>query len=89
MPYRKTGERLTSRSATSKRPTSWTRRLATPLKISISRLKLGSLARDRGEYREAIDWHQQALQVFIDERNYRELVTYIELARDTPLLKAS
>ncbi len=45
-------------------------------------MKLGSLARDRGDYREAIDRHEQALQVFIDERNYRELVSYIELARD-------
>ncbi|GFE78787.1 hypothetical protein GCM10011487_07870 [Steroidobacter agaridevorans] len=79
--YRKTGERLVAQRYFE---AAYELDLASgdAMKISISRLKLGSLARDRGEYREAIDWHEQALQVFIDERNYRELVTYIELALD-------
>lgn len=79
--YRKTGERLVAQRYFE---AAYELDLASgnAMKISISRLKLGSLARDRGEYRDAIDWHEQALQVFIDERNYRELVTYIELARD-------
>lgn len=79
--YRKTGERLVAQRYFE---AAYELDLASgdAMKISISRLKLGSLARDRGEYPEAIAWHEQALQVFIDERNYRELVTYIELARD-------
>ncbi|MFC4309773.1 CHAT domain-containing protein [Steroidobacter flavus] len=79
--YRKTGERLVAQRYF-EAAYELDRASGDPLKISISKLKLGSLARDRGEYRDAIDRHEQALQVFIDEHNYRELVTYIELARD-------
>ncbi len=79
--YRKTGERLVAQRYF-EAAYELDRASGDMLKISISRLKLGSLARDRGEYREAIEWHEHALQVFIDQRNYRELVTYIELARD-------
>lgn len=79
--YRKTGERLVAQRYF-EAAYELDQASGDALKISISKLKLGSLARDRGEYREAIDRHEQALQVFIDERNYRELVTYIELSRD-------
>lgn len=79
--YRKTGERLVAQRYL-EAAHELDRASGDALKISISRLKLGSLARERGEHRQAIDQHEQALQVFIDERNYRELVTYIELARD-------
>jgi CHAT domain-containing protein/tetratricopeptide (TPR) repeat protein len=79
--YRKTGERLVAQRYF-EAAHDLDRASGDAMKISISRLKLGSLARDRGDYLEAIDWHEQALQVFIDQRNYRELVTYIELARD-------
>ncbi|HEY5754433.1 MAG TPA: CHAT domain-containing tetratricopeptide repeat protein [Steroidobacter sp.] len=79
--YRKTGERLVAQRYF-EAAYELDQASGNSLKISISNMKLGSLARDRGEYREAIDRHEQALQVFIDERNYRELVSYIELARD-------
>ena len=79
--YRKTGERLVAQRYF-EAAYELDQASGDALRISISKQKLGSLARDRGEYRQAIDWHEQALQVFIDERNYRELVTYIELARD-------
>lgn len=79
--YRKTGERLVAQRYF-EAAYELDQASGNTLKISISRLKLGSLARDRSDYREAIGWHEQALQVFIDERDYRELVTYIELARD-------
>ncbi|WP_116808405.1 CHAT domain-containing protein [Steroidobacter cummioxidans] len=79
--YRKTGERLVAQRYF-EAAYELDQASGNALKISISKQKLGSLARDRGEFRQAIDWHEQALQVFIDERNYRELVTYIELARD-------
>lgn len=79
--YRKTGERLVAQRYFEAAHES-DQASGNSLKISISKMKLGSLARDRGDYAQAIDRHEQALQVFIDERNYRELVTYIELARD-------
>jgi CHAT domain-containing protein len=79
--YRKTGERLVAQRYF-EAAYEIDQASGNSLKISISKLKLGSLARDRGEYRQAIDRHEQALQVFIDDHDYRELVTYIELARD-------
>lgn len=79
--YRKTGERLVAQRYF-EAAYELDQASGDTMKISISRQKLGSLARDRGEIRAAIDLHEQALQVFIDQRNYRELVTYIELARD-------
>jgi CHAT domain-containing protein/tetratricopeptide (TPR) repeat protein len=79
--YRKTGERLVAQRYF-EAAYELDQAAGDTMKISISRQKLGSLARDRGEFREAIDLHEQALQVFIDQGNYRELVTYIELARD-------
>jgi len=79
--YRKTGERLVAQRYF-EAAYELDHASGDTLKISISRQKLGSLARDRGEFREAIDLHEQALRVFIDQSSYRELVTYIELARD-------
>jgi CHAT domain-containing protein len=48
----------------------------------VSELRLGSLARESGDYREAVRRHQRALAGFRREGKYRELVTRIELARD-------
>ncbi|WP_129775862.1 CHAT domain-containing tetratricopeptide repeat protein [Peristeroidobacter soli] len=79
--YRKTGERLVAQRYF-EAAHELDQASGDTLKISISKLKLGSLARDGGDYREAIGRHEQALQVFVDEHDYRELVTYIELARD-------
>lgn len=79
--YRKTGERLVAQRYF-EAAYELDQASGDTMKISISKQKLGSLARDRGEFREAIDLHEQALQVFIDHRDYRELVIYIELARD-------
>ena len=79
--YRKTGERLVAQRYF-EAAYELDQASGDTLKISISRQKLGSLAREHGEFREAIDLHEHALRVFIDQRSYRELVTYIELARD-------
>lgn len=79
--YRKTGERLIAR-----------RYFEAAYEIDgaagdesqqrVSELRLGSLARDAGDYQEAVRRHEQALVGFRREGKYRELVTQIELARD-------
>jgi tetratricopeptide (TPR) repeat protein len=84
--YRKTGERLIAR-----------RYFEAALEIDtaagdesqqrVSELRLGSLARDNGDYLEAVQRHERALAGFRREGKYRELVTQIELARDHAALK--
>lgn len=79
--YRKTGERLIAR-----------RYFEAAYEIDgaagdesqqrVSELRLGSLARDAGDYKEAVRRHERALAGFRGEGRYRELVTRIELARD-------
>ncbi|HEY7638174.1 MAG TPA: CHAT domain-containing tetratricopeptide repeat protein [Steroidobacteraceae bacterium] len=79
--YRKTGERLIAR-----------RYFEAAYEIDdaagdesqqrVSELRLGSLARDAGDYQEAVKRHERALAGFRREGKYRELVTQIELARD-------
>jgi CHAT domain-containing protein len=79
--YRKTGERLIAR-----------RYFEAAYEIDaaagdesqqrVSELRLGSLARESGDYQEAVRRHERALVGFRREGKYRELVTQIELARD-------
>ncbi len=79
--YRKTGERLIAR-----------RYFEAAYEIDgaagdesqqrVSELRLGSLAREAGDFREAVRRHERALGGFRREGKYRELVTQIELARD-------
>lgn len=79
--YRKTGERLIAR-----------RYFEAAYEIDgaagdesqqrVSELRLGSLARDAGDHKEAVRRHERALAGFRREGKYRELVTQIELARD-------
>ena len=51
-------------------------------RAAISEAKLGSLAREGGEPHEAVMHHRHALEQFDKDRNYWQLVTHIELARD-------
>ena len=48
----------------------------------IATLKLGTLARDEGNYVLAVENHQSTLAYFRANQRYRELVAEIELARD-------
>jgi CHAT domain-containing protein len=79
--YRKTGERLVARRYF-EAAYELDKTAGDASKASMSELKLGSLARDAGEYAEAVARHERALAQFRRDRNYRELVTEIELALD-------
>lgn len=79
--YRKTGERMVSRRYFEAAHEIYDA-LGVQSKVSTAELKLGSLARDAGNYEEAILRHDRAFAQFSSEGNYRELVTEIELARD-------
>jgi CHAT domain-containing protein len=79
--YRKTGERMVSRRYF-EAALEIDRSSSDQSKAVVSQLKLGSLARDAGNYDEAIQRHERALKQFRSSRDYRELVTEIELARD-------
>jgi CHAT domain-containing protein len=45
-------------------------------------IKLGSIARELGDVADALQKHTLARDYFADQRNYREMVAEIELARD-------
>ena len=47
-----------------------------------SELRLGSIARDSGAIREAVQRHTRAFAEFHREANFREIVAQLELARD-------
>jgi CHAT domain-containing protein len=78
--YRKTGERLVAR-----RYFELAREIyetARPWKIYLADLKLGSLAREAGDYAEALRLHQRSVEYFTKEAHYRAVVAHVELARD-------